>query len=50
MSGATTLSATIAGTGATTVNVASGTGIANNDYIQVESEIMKVTAGGDHGS
>ena len=43
---ATTLSATIAGTGATTVNVASGTGIANNDYIQVESEIMKVTAGG----
>jgi hypothetical protein len=29
-----------------TVTVASGTGIANNDYIQIDSEIMKVTAGG----
>jgi hypothetical protein len=46
VSAATTLSTTITGTGATTVNVASGTGIATGDYIQVDSEIMKVTGGG----
>jgi hypothetical protein len=38
-------SAGISGTSGT-VTVASGTGIANNDYIQIGAEIMKVTAGG----
>jgi hypothetical protein len=32
--------------GATSVTVTSGTGIANGDYIQVDSEIMQATAGG----
>jgi hypothetical protein len=40
----TTLSGTISST-TTSVGVASGTNIANNDYIQVDSEIMKVTGG-----
>jgi hypothetical protein len=29
-----------------TVTVASGTGFANNDYIQIDSEIMQITSGG----
>jgi hypothetical protein len=33
-------------TGSVTITVASGTGIANGDYIQVDSEIMLVTGGG----
>jgi hypothetical protein len=47
---ATTLSAAITTTGATTAHVTSGTSIANNDYIQVDSEIMKVSAGGGTGT
>jgi hypothetical protein len=42
---ATTLTSSITNNGAT-LSVASGTGIANNDYVEVEAEIMKVTAGG----
>jgi hypothetical protein len=34
----------------TTASVTSGTGIANTDYIQVDSEIMEVTGGGGHHS
>lgn len=46
-----TASATINETGgitaaATSVTVTSGSGVANNDYIQIDSEIMQVTAGG----
>ncbi len=40
----TTLSAAI-NNSTTTIPVASGTGIANNDYIQIDSEIMKVASG-----
>ena len=41
----TTLTAAMT-TGATTASVTSGTGTANGDYIQVDSEIMHITAGG----
>jgi hypothetical protein len=47
---ATTLSAAITTTTATAASVTSGTGIVNNDYIQIGSEIMKVTAGGGTGT
>ncbi len=47
---ATTLSAAMT-IGATTASVTtSGTGIVNNDYIQIDSEIMKVTGGGGSGT
>jgi len=47
---ATTLSAAITTTNGTSVSVTSGAGIATNDYIKVDSEIMKVTAGGGTGT
>ncbi len=43
---ATTLSAAITTTGQTTIKVTSGTNIANNDFLQIDSEIMQVTSGG----
>jgi hypothetical protein len=42
----TTLSAAITSTTATTVHISAGSGIANSDYIQVDSEIMHVSSGG----
>lgn len=36
--------------GDTTVTVTSGTGIANNDYLQWETEIVQVTSGGGTGT
>jgi hypothetical protein len=42
---ATTLSAAISTTGATTIHVTSSTGIASNDFLQIDSEIMQVTSG-----
>jgi len=42
----TTLSAAIVSTSATSISVASGAGITNNDYIQIDNEILQVTAGG----
>lgn len=36
--------------GDTTVTVASGSGISNNDYLQWENEIVQVTAGGGTGT
>lgn len=42
----TTLSAAISSTSATSASVTSGTGIANNDYLQIDNEIVQVTAGG----
>jgi hypothetical protein len=44
-SAATTLSAA-ATSSATTLSVASGTGFANSDFIQIDSEIMQITTGG----
>ncbi len=43
---ATTLSAAITTTTQTSISVTSGTGLNNNDYIKIDSEIMKITAGG----
>jgi hypothetical protein len=42
----TTLAAAITTTGQTAITVASGTGITNNDYVQIDNEICQVTAGG----
>jgi hypothetical protein len=42
----TTLNGAIASTGATSITVTSGTGLSNNGYIQVDSEVMQITAGG----
>jgi hypothetical protein len=42
----TTLSAAISSTSATSASVTSGTGIANNDFLQIDNEIVQVTAGG----
>jgi hypothetical protein len=46
----TTLSAAITSTTATSISVASGTGITNGDYIKIDSEIMGVSAGGGTAS
>src|SRR5262249_842145 len=43
---ATTLSQWIVGADATIAPVASGAGISNNDYIQLDQEVMRVTGGG----
>lgn len=43
---ATTTSTVAVNASATAITVTSGTGIANNDYLRVESEIVLVTAGG----
>jgi hypothetical protein len=45
-SASTTLSAGITSTTSTSVSVASGTGFSNNDYIQIDSEIMQISSGG----
>lgn len=42
----TTLSAAISTTGATSISVTSGAGITNSDFIQIDNEILQVTAGG----
>lgn len=42
----TNLSAAVTTTGQTAWTVASGTNIANNDYLRVDDEIVQVTAGG----
>lgn len=42
----TTLSAAITTTGQTSISVTSGTGIANNDYVQIDNEILQVSSGG----
>jgi hypothetical protein len=45
-SASTTLSAAITSATQTSISITSGTGFANNDYIQIDSEIMQITAGG----
>jgi hypothetical protein len=42
-SASTTLTAAITSTTSTSVSVASGTSFSNNDYIQIDSEIMHIT-------
>ena len=47
----TTLSAALGGAaGNTAVSLTSGTGTANGDYIQIDSEIMHISTGGGTGS
>ena len=45
-SASTTLAAAITSTTATSISVTSGTGFATGHYIQIDSEIMHITAGG----